>query len=91
MGLDVLAFLEIGVVGTFHATDRAASERLADGEGRGVGLAVDHAAPHVGIDRHADVPDQYFAGTWAWHLHFADFKVLGLRHADRAASEYDFP
>jgi hypothetical protein len=50
--------------------DGAAGECLADLEGWHVGLAVHHAAAHVGIDAHAQVA----------YLHRARF---GVRHVDR--------
>ena len=59
--LDEVAGLEAVVPGLLDDTDGIAFERLADLERRDIARAVDHAAAHIGIDRHPQRLDEELA------------------------------
>ncbi len=87
---DQIARLEAIDGGLLNHTDGSAFERLADLERRDVAQAVDHAAAHIGIDRHPERCGQELADSGSGEATLDKFKILRTRQAGRAALQMDF-
>ena len=88
---DVIADLECrALAGGDHLADGPALQGLTDLEGRHVAFTVNHAAAHVGVDRHPDVADENLALLGVGDRGLDIFEIVGGWHADGAAFQANF-
>ena len=81
---DEVAFAELRMTRLHHPPDAAAEH------GRVQRLVGVQPRPHVGIDRHPQVPDLHLARGRRGHVDLRDLEVVRLWLPDRAAGEADF-
>ena len=76
----------VRAAGLDHA-DALALHDLTQLDRGGIGRAVVHPAAHIGVERQPDGADQHLARPGRGHRRLVETKVLGHRHALRAADE----
>jgi hypothetical protein len=84
-----VALGEAGIARVDHFADRAAGQRLAEREGRGIGAHLGHARAHVGIERQEALAHQHLTIGQGRQRHLLLAEAVGCDVAGGAFGEDD--